>query len=88
VKRLVIALATITALGACTPQEMARHYGGTAKVELEKGQKLVTVTWKEGSNLWYLTRPMREGEVPQTYAFKESSSLGVIEGTIIIVESK
>ena len=87
-KRLIIALATIAALGACTQQDMARRYGGTAKVKLEKGQKLITATWKEGSQLWYLTRPMREGEEPETYAFKESSSFGVIEGTVIIVETK
>ena len=82
---------SVAAFSACTQQDMARHYGGTAKMNLEKGQKLVTVTWKDGGlggQLWYLTRPMREGEVPETYSFKESSSFGVIEGTVIIVETR
>jgi hypothetical protein len=39
-------------------------------------------------NLWYLTRPMREGEQVETYTFQEESSFGVLEGTYQITEMK
>ena len=56
-------------------------------MELPKGEKLVEVTWKD-SNIWYLTRPMKEDDEPETYTFKEDSEWGVFEGTVTIVESK
>lgn len=68
-------------------QYIARHGGGTAVVDLPPGQKLITATWKETS-LWYLTRPMKSVDSAETYYFKESSALGVVEGTIIFKESK
>ena len=75
-------------LAGCTAQERARDWGGNATVELEKGQKLVMATWKTSANLWFLTRPMRSDETPETYTFKESAAWGVMEGTVIIKESK
>lgn len=45
------------------------------------------VTWKE-DNLWYLTRPMNENDVAETYNFNEKSSWGLVEGIYIIVEIK
>jgi hypothetical protein len=53
---------------------------------LEKNQKLVNVTWKEGDTLWYLTRTARSGETPETYTFKEKSSLGILDGQVILIE--
>ena len=44
------------------------------------------ITWKDGGSLWYLTRPMREDEKPETHVFKQSSSYGIFEGTVTIVE--
>lgn len=44
-----------------------------------------TITWKDDS-LWYLTRPMREGETAETHVFKQSTSMGVFEGTVTVVE--
>lgn len=76
----------VLALGlACTDQQRAREYGGTAEVVLPAGQKLVIATWKD-DNLWYLTRPMRQDEKPEIYEFTESSSFGVFEGKVIIKE--
>ena len=59
--------------------------GGKATVRLPKGQKLVEATWKE-VDLWYLTRDRREGEPIETFTFQESSSFGVIEGTVTFIE--
>lgn len=82
------ALLLALVLFGCTEQERARHWGGAAGVELPRGTKLVTVTWKRNGSLWYLVRPMREGEQPEEYAFRESSSFGVIEGTVVLREAK
>ena len=37
--------------------------------------------------MWYLTRPMRDDEEPETHTFQQSSEFGVFEGTVTIVES-
>lgn len=66
---------------------IARQAGGNLNLELLPGQKLVNVTWKEG-NLWYLTRPMRPDETPESYSFRESSMFGIMEGTVTINESR
>lgn len=71
----------------CTAQHRAKEWGGNYTMELPKGEKLVEVTWKD-SNIWYLTRPMRENDEPETYTFKEDSEWGVFEGTVTIIESR
>ncbi len=71
----------------CTQQGMAKHWGGTATETLPPGQKLVCATWEE-QNLWYVLRPMREGEVAETYTIHESSAWGVMQGNIIVHEVK
>jgi hypothetical protein len=72
-------------LSGCTQQQVARQYGGSAKIDLPACKKLVMVTWKE-SNLWVLTRDMHEGEKTETYQFKEDSSWGLMQGTVTIQE--
>jgi hypothetical protein len=67
--------------------ERAKHFGGSMTIKLDRGQKLVDVTWKE-SSLWYMTKPMREGDEAETYSFKEDSSYGIMQGTVIFVETK
>ena len=87
-KKALIGIAVLTlGLTSCTDNIRARAWGGTAEVELPQGQKLEVVTWKD-ADIWYLTRPMREGEVAETYNFQEESSWGMVEGTIIIKETK
>jgi len=79
-------LVSLVVLGAgCDGNTMAKNFGGTMKVDLEKNQKLVNVTWK-GDSLWVLTRDARSGEMPETYTFKEKDSLGLLEGKVILTE--
>jgi hypothetical protein len=85
-KVLAIALVTIT-LASCTENARVKSWGGEGTINLPKGQKLVTITWKE-TQVWYLTRPMNSTDKAETYKFQEESSLGVMEGTYNIVESK
>lgn len=65
----------------------AKKLGGTSSEELPPNKKLVNVTWKD-THLWILTRDMKPNEVPETYEFKETSTFGIVEGTVVIKESK
>jgi hypothetical protein len=86
-KLLTLAFGLLVFLTSCTENSRVKTFGGSASFELPKGEKLVTVTWKE-SDMWYLTRPMHDNEYPETYTFKEKSSLGIVEGTFTIYETK
>ena len=81
-------LCAILLLGLLTgcDQGVARSFGGDMTLELESGQKLEMITWKDDS-LWYLTRPMQDGAEPETHIFQQSSEFGVFEGNVTIVES-
>ena len=78
-------LVAVLALSACTPNQLAKNFGGTMTKDLPAGEKLVVATWKEAS-LWYLTRPMRSGEVAERYIFQEDSEFGMVQGTVIFQE--
>lgn len=82
---ILVLLGTIVI--SCTEQSRARSFGGSSTVNLPKGIKLINVTWKENS-LWYLGRKMRDDEKPETYQLQEDSSLGLIQGTVTLNESK
>lgn len=83
---MIFALLAVSIIG-CTQQERAKKFGGSATIELPPNTKLVTATWKD-DNLWYLIRPMRGDERPENYTFIESSSFGIIEGEVLIVEKR
>jgi hypothetical protein len=75
----------VTNLTGC--QAVTKDLGGTTTITLEPGEKLEEITWKDDS-LWYLTRPMRSDESPERHEFKQSTNFGVLEGTVIIIESR
>ncbi len=83
---LICLMAIGVALSACTENQRAKSFGGTMSVDVPPGQKLVGATWKE-DHLWYLTRPMRQGEVPEISTLHESSSFGVMQGAVVFKES-
>lgn len=86
-KHLVIsALVILLAVGvSCTENTRAKHYGGKETITLSEGERLVNVTWKEGGNMWILTK--KDKSTPSTvYTFKEKSSFGVLEGEVTIIE--
>lgn len=82
--RTILLLALVSTLG-CTEQVRAKSFGGTLRTDLPADRKLVNVTWKE-ANMWVLTRPMRPEERAESYEFRESSSFGMMQGTIVITE--
>lgn len=87
-KKLLIPMALLATLflGGCE-QGLTKNYGGRMEIQLEPGVKLETITWKDDS-LWYLTRPIKDGESPETHTFQQSSEFGVFEGTVVIIESE
>jgi hypothetical protein len=88
-KKILILLSVVYLLSAisCTEQTRAKTFGGSMSIDLPRNTKLIEATWK-GDDLWYLTRPMREGEKSETYTFKEESSLGLMEGSVTFKEHK
>ena len=85
-KKLIIILLMFLCLTSCD-QSITRTMGGTTKIELEPGEKLVEATWK-GDDIWYLVEPMDSDYVPKTKTFKESSRIGVLEGKVIFYEKR
>jgi len=82
IKVVVLLLLAVT-LFSCTANERARNLGGTEHITLDKGDRLVNVTWKQ-DDLWILTK--QDNTKPSTYSFKEKSSYGIMEGEIVITE--
>lgn len=83
-KFIPIIFAASILLSGCQPT--TRGLGGSMTLTLEPGEKLEEITWKSDS-LWYLTRPMRDGEEAETHIFKQSSNFG-FEGTVTIIEKE
>jgi hypothetical protein len=84
---VIVLVSIIWMTVSCTQNQRAKTFGGNAKIELPAGQKLINATWKD-DNLWYLTRPMKSDEQPETYKFQEASSFGILEGTYTITERR
>jgi hypothetical protein len=70
---------------SCTSQQRAKRFGGSTRIDLPAGKELVTATWK-GDDLWLLYKDRAENRNPATHIFKESSSWGMLEGKITIIE--
>ena len=86
---MVLCSVAVAFLCACTENTKARVWGDTMTVVLPKGQKLIEATWKgESNSLWYLTEPMDTDYVPKRKTFVEDSRFGVLEGTVIFIESR
>ena len=84
-KKLLIIVAVLM-LTACE-NFVTRNFGGSQTIELEKGQRLVEITFKE-NDLWILTEPMDSDYVPKTKTFYEDSNIGMMQGKITIVEHR
>lgn len=80
-----IAIAMMVSFSSC--QGCTRQWGGTTKIELEPGEKLVEATWKNNS-IWYLVEPMENDYVPKTKVFKEQSNARMLEGQVVFVERR
>jgi hypothetical protein len=77
-KKIIIIALGITII-SCTDNQRAKTFGGSEEIELKKNEVLINMTWKE-SNLWMQTIDTNTG----ISYFREKSSLGWVEGQIII----
>lgn len=84
---VILAFALITTIAGCTENQRARNFGGNETVNLPAGQKLVQASWKQ-DDLWYMTTPMEADYTPQKKLFQESSSFGVMEGSVTFIETR
>jgi len=80
-------LMLVLSFSSCTENARAKKYGGSFTINVEAGQKVTNITWKN-DELWYSTRPFAEGEVPVVQTFVEESSWGLLEGKVTFIESK
>ena len=90
-KKILILFVAMITLASCSDQERAKYYGGNTTIDLPKGEKLVTVTWKDEADIWYLTKPMTVNDSAETYTFHQSKGDIVSftgNGTITLIESK
>ncbi len=86
-KILFILIACVSMSLMSCEQAITRRYGGNMTVNLNAGERLVEVTWKENS-VWYLVEPMDSNYEPKTKVFKENSMLGIAEGSITFIETR
>ena len=86
-KKLIIFLFTVTLLVSCD-HYVTRQFGGNSTIKLEPGEKLIEATWKGDGDLWYRVEPMDSNYVPKTKIFKESSMMGIMEGSVIFIETR
>ena len=87
-KKILAGLSALTLIfGVTGCQSAAKNFGGDYTLKLPKNEKLVMITWK-GDSLWCLTKPMTEDDVAEPYKFQESAGLGIMEGTVTVVETK
>jgi uncharacterized lipoprotein YehR (DUF1307 family) len=87
-KKMFVFLSVMVMFASCTDNERVKNFGGTANLTIPQTEKFVNVTWKE-TELWVVTKTRTHLDTTyDTYIFKEHSSLGVLEGTYVITESK
>ena len=72
---------------ACTDNQRSKAFGGIMEIKVPCDQEVFDVTWK-GENLWYATQPARSDWHPKAKRFVEYSSYGLIEGEVVLLESK
>lgn len=84
-KKLLLIIAAVFTLAACTENSRVKNFGGSGKITLDKGLKLEMITWKD-NELWVLTSDRPDSVMPKSYKFTEKSSWGVIEGIYLIDE--
>ena len=82
----IVAAMIVACLCSCK-NLMTRNFGAYQEIKLEKGQRLVEITFKD-NDLWILTEPMDSDYVPKTKTFYEDSNFGMMEGKITIVEQR
>ena len=72
-------LVAMVVMSSCTENVRARHFGGTETLALKPNEKVLNVTWKD-NEMWVCT----QDTITRVVYFREKSSWGVVEGTVIL----
>lgn len=88
---IIIILVVLTTFGVglsgCfNAQFMAKSFGGSYEIKLPPNAHLVNADWDQ-SHLWLLTRQRRPDEKLETWTYHESSTWGIMQGTVTIQET-
>lgn len=98
----LVCLTAAGALTGCGAKQVLQSYRNTISVEtqpqdtmlegvivvnLPTGEKLENATWEDGW-VWYLTRPMREDEIPEEWTLQKQTNYGIYDEKVIFKESK
>lgn len=86
-KKLFLIAAILLIMTACTKQSRVRNFGGSERIQVKSGYRVMMATWKN-NDLFYMLEPMHEGYEPTEKYLIESSSFGIWESEIIFVESR
>jgi len=78
-KKLMMILVAMVVMSSCTENARARRFGGTETLALKPNEVVLNVTWKD-SQMWICT----QDTLTRVVYFREKSSWGVMEGTVII----
>jgi hypothetical protein len=78
-KKLMMILVAMVVMSSCTENVRARHFGGTETLALKPNEKVLNVTWKD-NEMWVCT----QDTITRVVYFREKSSWGVMEGTVIL----
>ena len=78
-KNLMMILVAMVVMSSCTENSRARHFGGTETLALKPNEVVLNVTWKN-NQMWICT----QDTVTRVVYFREKSSWGVMEGTVIL----
>lgn len=82
---ILLGLTLGLAMISCSGNTWAKKYGGSTTIDLPKGTKLESATWKD-EEIWYLYRDRRPGELAETHTLHEQSKYGLVEGKVIFKE--
>ena len=81
---LVVIIISAVFLRGCD-QTITKRYGGTTSVELNAGERLEMVTWKD-DQMWIQVRPRTPDETPIAHEFREHSKYGMLQGKVVLKE--
>lgn len=80
-------IVSLLVFASCNSQSAARNFGTDVNINVEKGYKVTSATWKN-NDIFYFIEPMEVDYKPKVKKFVESSNFGVLESKVIFRESK
>jgi len=83
IAKLVMLVSTLLLTGC--DQMLSRNFGGTMTVDVPNCERVVDVTWK-ADEFWYATRPMRPGETPEHWTFRQQRMFNITGNGVVVLQ--